>query len=98
MTGKKILARKEREACKCDWVAKEQCDKCSFFKKECGNLAFGSKADLVKELSKACCASCGISGVRLRRCARCESVSYCGGSCQSVHWGNGHREECRSKD
>ncbi len=31
----------------------------------------------------------------LRKCGGCLAVRYCSRGCQAVHWGAGHREECR---
>ena len=39
------------------------------------------------------CAECGKRG-KVRRCARCKSVSYCGKQCQESAWG-AHKKECK---
>ena len=33
-------------------------------------------------------------GVSLSSCSGCHRVAYCGKSCQKLHWGLGHREQC----
>jgi hypothetical protein len=46
--------------------------------------------------SAACCAACGGRGdgqTKLRRCAGCKAVRYCGPDCQQAHW-RLHRREC----
>lgn len=39
------------------------------------------------------CAVCGAINVKLRHCARCKSIYYCGKECQVKHWGV-HRAVC----
>ena len=39
------------------------------------------------------CAACGKKG-KVRRCARCKSVGYCGKECQESAWG-AHKKECK---
>ncbi len=42
------------------------------------------------------CAACGVAGgkgVKLRTCARCRQIRYCGSACQSADWAR-HRSEC----
>ncbi|KAG2501055.1 hypothetical protein HYH03_000874 [Edaphochlamys debaryana] len=33
----------------------------------------------------------------LKLCARCQCVRYCGTGCQTAHWSEGHKLECRAK-
>lgn len=42
---------------------------------------------------KACCIHCRTS-LRVRPCAQCDSVYYCGESCRSLDWKNGHGRIC----
>jgi hypothetical protein len=35
-------------------------------------------------------------GRPLKRCAKCQSVSYCSRDCQQSHWSN-HKKACRAK-
>ncbi|KAL4422998.1 hypothetical protein ABPG77_005478 [Micractinium sp. CCAP 211/92] len=42
------------------------------------------------------CAACGVAGgkgVKLRTCARCRQIRYCGPACQAADWAR-HRSEC----
>ncbi|KXZ53500.1 hypothetical protein GPECTOR_7g950 [Gonium pectorale] len=34
------------------------------------------------------------AGLKLRLCAGCEAVRYCGAACQRQHWASGHKAEC----
>ena len=40
------------------------------------------------------CAACGIEERKLRRCARCRTVSYCSVDCQRQHWPE-HKQRCK---
>jgi hypothetical protein len=44
------------------------------------------------------CAQCGAPGGenKLSKCSRCRKVSYCGQSCQNVHWKK-HKKECKAE-
>ncbi|KAJ3085798.1 hypothetical protein HK102_013824 [Quaeritorhiza haematococci] len=47
---------------------------------------------LKKELKLRACAFCGVKRPRLKRCARCMSVSYCSAEHQKLHWKNGQQD------
>ena len=61
-----------------------------------------ASTDAVKHKDKADleeCASCAITEtyvqIKLKRCSRCKTVSYCSKECQKLHWvKGGHREFC----
>ncbi|XP_035667456.1 uncharacterized protein LOC118410081 [Branchiostoma floridae] len=40
----------------------------------------------------------GESGEALKACARCLLARYCSVECQKLHWKNGHKEECFTKE
>ncbi|GLJ28235.1 hypothetical protein SUGI_0554660 [Cryptomeria japonica] len=40
------------------------------------------------------CAVCGEPGPK--RCSRCKAVHYCSSECQTKHWTQGHKLDCRS--
>lgn len=42
----------------------------------------------------ASCDSCGKDDAK-SRCSNCKSYYYCDINCSKVHWGNGHRAECK---
>jgi len=45
------------------------------------------------------CDNCGVAAaagsIKLKPCARCKSVVYCGKDCQLKHWVGGHKAACR---
>ena len=43
------------------------------------------------------CGGCGgaLSGDRRKYCRCCRTYCYCNEDCQKLHWGDGHREECK---
>jgi hypothetical protein len=49
--------------------------------------------------SSGACAACGAAkasgGAKLRKCAGCRAVHYCGAACQTAHWRQ-HRAACRA--
>ena len=54
-------------------------------------------SELLFEISKVCvqCEKLFQDKVRPLKCSRCESAYYCNRDCQSKHWNNGHKDECR---
>ena len=53
--------------------------------------------NILAEAAKKC-GSCGVSDKekKLTTCAQCKSIFYCGRDCQTKHWKEGHKEDCRS--
>lgn len=69
-------------------------------KKERSLIMAISKASSSKDKVEAEeCAFCAITetvdGIKLKKCSRCKSVSYCSKACQLKHWNNGgHKRFC----
>lgn len=61
-----------------------------------------------KEASKAAAVKCarlacgkrqgsGSEGSKFKVCSRCQTAMYCSGECQTTHWKEGHKGECKRK-
>ncbi|CAM6021515.1 unnamed protein product, partial [Sphagnum balticum] len=57
---------------------------CSNFNREADSMLAGSNL----------CSIC--KSPTSRRCSRCKAVRYCSLECQSQHWTEGHKEECKA--
>ena len=42
---------------------------------------------------EVCCAMCGVTGTKLKRCSKCRTTSYCNRECQKGHWKT-HKHSC----
>lgn len=43
------------------------------------------------------CPAAGNDGLRLKTCAGCGRLRYCSKGCQTDHWKQGHRHECKER-
>eukprot|EP01102_Stenamoeba_stenopodia_P001576 TRINITY_DN11392_c0_g1_i1.p1 TRINITY_DN11392_c0_g1~~TRINITY_DN11392_c0_g1_i1.p1 ORF type:complete len:382 (-),score=63.28 TRINITY_DN11392_c0_g1_i1:58-1203(-) len=56
------------------------------------------KKVLTKDSVILSCSNCGKESapdLALKKCGACGKVQYCGRECQTEHWKNGHREDCK---
>ncbi|CBK22885.2 uncharacterized protein [Blastocystis hominis] len=49
----------------------------------------------VRSCSNPLCGNTESRPGEFKKCSRCKSACYCSKKCQSAHWKNGHREECK---
>ncbi len=41
------------------------------------------------------CAVCRKRSPKMKKCGNCKRVRYCSGTCQELHWNQGHSTECK---